>query len=30
MRLTRAWWWIVFLIGFLYFFVPLLGLAIGG
>jgi len=25
MRLTRAWWWIVFLIGFLYFFVPLLG-----
>ena len=25
MRLTRAWWWFVFLIGFLYFFVPLLG-----
>src|SRR6187401_1474297 len=24
-RLTRAWWWIVFLVGFLYFFVPLLG-----
>ena len=25
MRLTRAWWWLVFIIGFLYFFVPLLG-----
>ena len=25
MRLTRAWWWIVFIVGFLYFFVPLLG-----
>ena len=25
MRLTRAWWWFVFIVGFLYFFLPLLG-----
>jgi putative spermidine/putrescine transport system permease protein len=25
MRLTRLWWWLVFLFGFLYFFLPLLG-----
>ncbi|MEA2545190.1 MAG: putative spermidine/putrescine transport system permease protein, partial [Chloroflexota bacterium] len=25
MKLTRIWWWIVFILGFLYFFLPLLG-----
>jgi putative spermidine/putrescine transport system permease protein len=25
MKLARAWWWLVFLVGFLYFFVPLFG-----
>jgi len=25
MRLTRLWWWTVFIVGFLYFFLPLLG-----
>jgi putative spermidine/putrescine transport system permease protein len=25
MKATRAWWWLVFLVGFLYFFLPLLG-----
>ncbi len=25
MRLSRAWWWIVFIVGFLYFFLPLAG-----